>query len=63
VLFHRAARVAGIDVPAGTEINARTGQTDEEGWESEYVVTERVLPAQAPAEPTSSDEWWRDSDR
>jgi hypothetical protein len=60
VLFHKAARVEGIDLLAGTEINARTGQTYEEGWESEYVVTERVLPAQAPAEPTSSDEWWRD---
>jgi hypothetical protein len=24
-------------VPAGTEINARTGQMYEEGWETEYV--------------------------
>jgi hypothetical protein len=54
VLFHKAARVEGIDLLAGTEINARTGQTYEEGWESENVVTERVLPAQAPAETTAT---------
>ncbi len=60
VLFHKAARVAGIDVPAGTEIKARTGQMYEEGWETEYVVTEEVPPAQPPAEFTSGDERWLD---
>lgn len=45
VFFHNAARVEANDVPAGTEIKARTGQTYEEGWETEYVVTEEAPPA------------------
>jgi RES domain-containing protein len=56
VLFHKAARVEGIEIPAGTEIEARTGQMYEEGWEIEYVVTEQVPPARSPAEPADSDE-------
>lgn len=43
-------------MPVGTEIKARTGQMYEEGWETEYVVTEEVPPAQPPAESTSSSE-------
>lgn len=60
VLFHKAARVAGIDVPAGTEVKARTGQMYEEGWETEYVVTEEVPPARRSAEATSGNEGWPD---
>jgi hypothetical protein len=44
VLFHKAARTAALDIPGGTEINARTGVTTEDGWEVEYSITEE-LPA------------------
>ena len=42
VLFHKAARVAPIEVAHGTEIEASTGEMYEEGWEREYTVIERV---------------------
>jgi len=58
VLFHKAARVERIEVPDGAEIEARTGQMYEEGWETEYVVIERVPPAPAPAEAPAGDEGW-----
>lgn len=48
VLFHKAARVEPLDVPKGTEIEARTGQMYEEGWETEYAVIEQVPPAAEP---------------
>ena len=48
VLFHKAARVEAMELPTGTQIEARTGQMYEEGWETEYAVIEEVpAPAQA----------------
>jgi hypothetical protein len=47
VLFHKAARVETLSIPQETEINARTGQMGEDGWEVEYSVIEWV--------PTSKD--------
>ena len=44
VLFQKAARVELIDIPKGTEIEASTGQTYEDGWETEYSVFESVPP-------------------
>lgn len=44
VVFHRAARVEPLDLPEGTEISARLGQSYEEGWEPEYSVIEEVPP-------------------
>ena len=56
VFFHKAARVEGIEVPDGAEIEATTGQIYEEGWEREYVVTELVPPASVPDEAPAEDE-------
>lgn len=44
VLFHKAARVDALDIPEGTEIEASTGYTSEDGWEVDYSVNERVPP-------------------
>lgn len=44
-LFHKAARVEDIVLPNGTEVTARLGQMEEEGWEQDYTVIERVPPA------------------
>jgi RES domain/HEPN/RES N-terminal domain 1 len=42
VLFHKAARVQTLDIPAGTEISASAGMWTEDGWEVDYWVSERV---------------------
>lgn len=47
VLFHKAARVEKVDVPVGAEISARSGHMEEDGWETEYEVIERVPPTVA----------------
>jgi hypothetical protein len=50
VFFHKAARVEPLVLPEGTEVRARTGHIEEEGWEIEYEVIESVPPPQ-PALP------------
>lgn len=45
VLFHKAARVEVLALPKGTEIKARTGHSEEDGWEQDYEVIEEVPPA------------------
>ena len=42
VLFHKASRVEPIEIPEGTKITADTAQMYEDGWETEYTVTEWV---------------------
>jgi len=42
VLFHKAAQVEALDVPAGTEISASLGQMSDEGWEIGYTVIEKL---------------------
>jgi RES domain-containing protein len=42
ILFHKAARVVPINVPAGTAISASTGRWTEEGWVEDYEVFEKV---------------------
>lgn len=42
VLFHKAALVEPRDVPRNADIHASSGQLYEEGWETEYRVTERI---------------------
>jgi len=42
VLFHKAARVERLQLPAGTEIDSSAGYTSEDGWEFNYSVTETV---------------------
>lgn len=48
VLFHKAARVEARDLPDGTEVSARTGRWEEEGWEVDYEVIEQTPPALPP---------------
>lgn len=45
VLFHKASRCEELELPEGTEIEARTYQLYEEGPEPDYTVTETVPPA------------------
>ena len=42
VLFHHAARVDGLSLPEGTVIEASAGYGTEDGWETDYSVSERV---------------------
>jgi hypothetical protein len=42
VLFHKAARVELIDRPKGTEVESSGGMYDEDGWQTDYRVIERV---------------------
>lgn len=58
VLFHKAARVEAMEIPSGTEIRARTGQSTAEGWEVDYSVFEEVPPrAKVDAEKEKSPGW------
>ncbi|MDO8294341.1 MAG: RES domain-containing protein [Gallionella sp.] len=41
-LFHKAARVAEIDLPAGAKVNASLGTIGENGWDAGYSVIEWV---------------------
>jgi hypothetical protein len=61
VLFHKAARVEAMALPKGTEIKARTGHMEEDGWEQEYEVIEEVPPApEEPAEEAKPKPGWPD---
>ncbi|MFD0894738.1 RES family NAD+ phosphorylase [Luteolibacter ambystomatis] len=42
VLFHRASRVAAIDLPEGTEIEIEPDGWDEDGPSDDFLVVERV---------------------
>jgi len=57
VLFHKAARAEAMEIPEGTEIEASTGHTSEDGWEVDYSVIERVPRKQPPKETPKEDEW------
>jgi hypothetical protein len=45
VLFHKATRVEPMDIPERTEIEAQLGFETEDGWVTNYSVTEHVQPA------------------
>ena len=47
VLFHKAARVAELELPDGTEFEVRSGYNTEDGWEIDYAVSECVPPSPA----------------
>jgi hypothetical protein len=51
VLLHKAARVEEMQFPRGTEITAHTGYDTEDGWETDYRVSEEVPKPKAPAPP------------
>lgn len=42
VLFHHAAAVESLSIPEGAELDAMTGLSSEEGFETDYTVWERV---------------------
>jgi hypothetical protein len=44
VLFHKAARVAAIEMPDGAEIDVQSSHDTDEGIEEDYWVWERVPP-------------------
>ena len=44
VLFHKAARVESVPIPQGTEVNVRSGSWTDDGWETDYWVSEEVPP-------------------
>jgi RES domain-containing protein len=51
VLFHKAARVAELDIPVGTEIDARLETISDDGPEPDYWVWEEVPEVAETAEP------------
>jgi hypothetical protein len=56
VLFHKAARAEEMELPEGTELEARSGYDDEDGWYVDYSVTESVPPPQSA--PAKQDNEW-----
>ncbi len=56
VLFQKAARGATMELPEGTEIDARSGYVTEDGWEVDYSVTECVPPPKS--SPAKQDDGW-----
>ncbi len=50
VLFHKAALVEAMEIPAGMEIDASTGSTSEDGWEVDYSVYEQLPPNESTKE-------------
>lgn len=56
VLFHHAARVALMVLPKDTKVTASTGFLTEDGWETEYSVSEQMPPARSATVPTDPDD-------
>jgi hypothetical protein len=54
VLFHKAALLEPIDLPVGTRIEASVGYSTEEGWETDYLVTERTPMVSKTVSPDDS---------
>jgi hypothetical protein len=52
VLFHKASRLEGLDIPEGTDISATLTRSTEEGEEIDYSVFERVPQVVADQQPT-----------
>ena len=50
VLFHKASRAEEMEIPEGTEINARTYAMYEDGPEPDFTVSETVPPSEEEAE-------------
>jgi RES domain/HEPN/RES N-terminal domain 1 len=51
VLFHKAARVAEVTYPKGTQLTVHTGMFNGEEWEPDLTVYEEVPPPPAEASP------------
>jgi hypothetical protein len=56
-LFHKAARVEELTLPAGTEIQASTGHMEEDGWKVDFSVTESTPPGQTAGRKDDDDNW------
>jgi hypothetical protein len=61
VLFHKAARVAALDIPEGTKLEASTGHWDDEDWEADFTVYEEIPPKKAPASDESKEKSFLDT--
>lgn len=48
-LFHKAARVEEIEIPARTRIRVHLGMMTQDGWETDYSVLEEVTPKKVSA--------------
>lgn len=59
MLFHKASRVALMDIPDGTMIDAHSAHQTEDGWETDYWVWEETPPA-APEEPAKNSDFGPD---
>jgi hypothetical protein len=57
VLFHKAARVAAIEIPEGAEIDVQSSHHTDEGFEEDYSVWERVPPKLPETSPTKTDDF------
>ena len=57
VLFHKAARVAAIEIPEGAEIDVQSSYHTDEGVEEDYSVWERVPPKLPETSPTKTDDF------
>jgi len=57
VLFHKAARVATIEMPEGTEIEVQSSYNTEEGSEEDYCVWETVPPKLLETRTTKPDDF------
>jgi hypothetical protein len=56
VLFHKAARVAPIEMPEGAEIDVQSSHHNEEGCEEDYWIWETVPPKLPETSPTKPDD-------
>jgi len=50
VLFHKAARVASLELPPGTVVDATFGYSTDEGFEVDYEVAEMVSEVKKPVD-------------
>ena len=55
VLFHKSAKVKEIVLPPGAEVRASLDRMGEDGWETEYSVTEVVPPEEDKPENSELD--------
>ena len=57
VLFRKASRVEAMEIPEGTEIEAKLGDWSEDGWEVSYSVREQVPPKEPSKEKNEEGQW------
>ncbi len=55
MLFHKASRVALVDLSEGTEIDVQLGHHTEDAWETDYTVWEKAPPPKQDQEEKADD--------